>query len=206
MPSMEHIKTAIFAALVKAQSQFPTIERSVEVDTGKYKYKFAPYSAVCDAIKQPLSENGLAFTHLLTKIGDQERLETHLFHESGESIETSMPVPSIASPQQFGGWLSYMKRYQLSALLGLATDDDVDAQDYDAAPQIVPAEVASTVAWFMQKAAELEIDPTKTLPFVADDASVTRIEDFPPHLYGKLQRAVEVIELKKQAEGDASTD
>jgi len=203
---MENQTRKLFAALIKAQSQFPTIERTVEVDTGKFKYRYAPYSSICDAVKKPLADNGIAFSHSLSRENDQERLTTRLFDDEGHSIETSMPVPAITSPQQFGGWLSYMKRYQLSALLGIATDDDVDAQGVDEAPAIEASEVASTVAWFMSKAAELDIDQTKTLPFVADDASVTRIEDFPPHLYGKLRRAVDVIETKKQSETDASTD
>ena len=119
----------IYSALIKAQSQFPTVEKNTVVKAGKFNFKFASYSAICEAIRKPLGDNNLAFIHCRTSGEDvnADRLETVLIHESGESITTSQPVPIIPDAQQYGAWLTYMRRYQLSALLGLATDEDVEA-------------------------------------------------------------------------------
>mgnify|MGYP005646558963 CR=1 FL=1 len=128
----------IYSALIKAQAQFPTVEKNTVVKAGKFNFKFASYSAICEAIRKPLGDNNLAFIHCRTSGNDvnSDRLETVLIHESGESITTSQPVPIIPDAQQYGAWLTYMRRYQLSALLGLATDEDVEA------PAISEIEVA----------------------------------------------------------------
>ena len=55
-------------------------------------------------------------------------LITRLLHESGELIESEMVLPHNADPQRYGSLISYYKRYQLTALLGIATiDEDDDA-------------------------------------------------------------------------------
>jgi len=124
----------IYSALIKAQSQFPIIEKASTVNAGKFNFKYASYSDICAAIRKPLADNCLAFIHTRSGFGcdehgkDTERLFTILIHESGEQIETSQPVPNITDAQQYGAWLTYMRRYQLSALLGLATDDDVEGE------------------------------------------------------------------------------
>ena len=136
----------IYSALIKAQSQFPTVEKNTVVKAGKFNFKFASYSAICEAIRKPLGDNNLAFIHCRTSGEDvnADRLETVLIHESGESITTSQPVPIIPDAQQYGAWLTYMRRYQLSALLGLATDEDVEA------PAMSEIEVAPEPEWSVE--------------------------------------------------------
>ncbi len=47
-------------------------------------------------------------------------------HESGESIETLLPLNVNQTNQQLGATLTYLKRYQLGAFFGLAADFDDD--------------------------------------------------------------------------------
>ena len=142
----------IYSALIKAQSQFLTIEKNTVVKAGKFNFKFASYSAICEAIRKPLGDNNLAFIHCRTSGDDvnSDRLETVLIHESGESITTSQPVPNITDAQQYGAWLTYMRRYQLSALLGLATDEDVEA------PAISEIEVAPEPQWSVESISTIQ--------------------------------------------------
>jgi hypothetical protein len=53
-------------------------------------------------------------------------LVTRLIHESGEFIESEMILPSHPEPQKFGSLITYYKRYQLQALLGVNTEEDDD--------------------------------------------------------------------------------
>jgi len=142
----------IYSALIKAQSQFSTIEKNTVVKAGKFNFKFASYSAICEAIRKPLGDNNLAFIHCRTSGDDvnSDRLETVLIHESGESITTSQPVPNIPDAQQYGAWLTYMRRYQLSALLGLATDEDVEA------PAMSEIEVAPDPQWSVESISTIQ--------------------------------------------------
>src|SRR5699024_7617073 len=55
-------------------------------------------------------------------------VETMLLHSSGEWIKSEpLQMPSSTNMQDMGGQITYMKRYSLSAMLGLATENDDDA-------------------------------------------------------------------------------
>ncbi len=55
-------------------------------------------------------------------------VETIFLHESGEYVKSyPLKFPAANSMQDFGGQITYMKRYSLSAMLGLATEKDDDA-------------------------------------------------------------------------------
>jgi hypothetical protein len=111
-------------ALIKAQSEFPQIERTKEVivqtQKGSYVFKYAPLEKTLPLIRPILQRNGLGFTQ--GAVGDQ--LVTLLFHESGEWIEFSMPLLDQAMNQVYGAGFSYRRRYSLEGALGIKTDDD----------------------------------------------------------------------------------
>jgi hypothetical protein len=117
------------AALAKAQSEFPKIprDRTVEVATrsgGKYKFAYAPLDTIMDKIRPVLKSNGLAFMQSL----NGESLSTTLLHTSGEWLASDpMPVRVADSgPQAFGSAITYARRYALTAILGIVTEDDDD--------------------------------------------------------------------------------
>ena len=111
-------------ALIKAQGEFPTIEKTKEVivqgQKGSYTFKYAPLEKTLPLVRPVLQKNGLGFT----QGGDGENLTTLLFHESGEWIEFSMPCRDQAVNQQFGAQFSFRRRYSLEGVLGIKTDDD----------------------------------------------------------------------------------
>ena len=129
----------LMLALAKAQGQIGDIPRNrtvtVQPKSGgqAYHFKYATLSAIIDAIKKPLSENGLAYTQIITHDADGGFyvLTTTLYH--GNQFLSSK-VPLIAeggTNQQFGSALTYMKRYALAALLGIAADEDDDGNAAD---------------------------------------------------------------------------
>jgi len=44
--------------------------------------------------------------------------------DSGEFVEASMKLPDLADIQKLGGAVTYLRRYTLSSLLGLQSEDD----------------------------------------------------------------------------------
>lgn len=115
------------AALAKAQSAFPTVTRSktVKVKTktgGEYTFAYAPLDVILDAVRKPLAENGLAVVQLL----DREALVTLLIHDSGALLEARTPIPATADVQAFGSAITYLRRYAIQALLGIAAEEDDD--------------------------------------------------------------------------------
>lgn len=123
------------AALSKAHSEFKPIVKNKHVDftpkTGnRVKYSYADLSDVIDSVKDGLSKNELAIINELNYINSIFTLKTILVHSSGEFIETFYPLPNPVSTraQEFGSALTYARRYSLSTLLNIASEDDDDGQ------------------------------------------------------------------------------
>lgn len=127
----------IAAALAKAQGamQNPPRNREVRVSTktgGSYAFKYATLDAIMDAVRQPLSDNGLSYTQTLANGDGKYRLVTKLLHESGQFLVSETPLLlNGGGNQEFGSALSYMRRYSLTAMLGIAADEDDDANSAD---------------------------------------------------------------------------
>jgi len=120
-------------ALAKAQQAFLPIKRTERVgyDTtkGRKQYNYAPLNEVIDSTRKGLSENGLAIMQPTKVIEDRLFVETWLCHSSGEYVQCEMFVGDIKElPQAEGSSLTYKRRYSLSSLLGIASEEDDDAE------------------------------------------------------------------------------
>lgn len=120
----------LFTALSKFQGKLPLIplDKTVKVRTktgGEYTFAYAPLPTILEKIRPILVENELSFIQTISENG----VTTAIYHSSGESIESTLPVklPVNLSPQDIGSWVTYMKRYSLCLALGIAGDDDDDA-------------------------------------------------------------------------------
>ena len=131
----ETIKT-IAAALAKAQGLYPDIPKDKTVVVkGKtkagapyeYSYKYAELSSILKATRKPLTDNELSIAQSIAKDGDQVLCVTKLFHSSGEWYETTYPVIySEDDMQGVAGGFTFARRYGVTALLGVAAEEDTD--------------------------------------------------------------------------------
>ena len=111
------------AALAKAQREFPPIPREKTVNTGTYSYKYAPLDVILEKTRKPLGDNGLALVQMLEGDG----IRTELRHEGGGVIGASFPLHHVPeNPQELGSMLTYLRRYAVVAILGIAPEDDDD--------------------------------------------------------------------------------
>lgn len=119
-------------AYAKAQGHFrtPTLNRTAVIRNaaGQFLYEthYADIQECIDCIKKPLADNGLSFVQTTQPINGGWFLVLELLHASGESKKTLLPIDVNKPPQQLGGLLTYLKRYQISAFFGLAADFDDD--------------------------------------------------------------------------------
>ncbi len=122
-------------ALSKAQGTFPAPAKNRLVDfqdkNGKrVHYKYADLADVIECIRKPLSDNGLSFTHTFEYCHAEGGfgLRTWLLHSSGQKLTSFYPLPhpSAVKPQEFGSALTYARRYSVSALAGIASEEDDD--------------------------------------------------------------------------------
>jgi hypothetical protein len=115
---------ALSQALVKFQSQLKPVAKDSE--NPFFKSSYANLSSILQAVLPILSANGLAVIQPMKVQDGVTILVTRLIHESGEFIESEMILPSHPEPQKFGSLITYYKRYQLQALLGVNTEEDDD--------------------------------------------------------------------------------
>lgn len=118
---------ALAAALAKAQAAFPPIPRDKEVTVttktgGSYKFKYAPLDAILTAVRAALSDNGLAISQML----DGDDLVTMLLHKDGQTLTGRFPLPRADNVQALGSAITYLRRYSLQAILGIAAEEDDD--------------------------------------------------------------------------------
>ena len=89
---------------------------------------------VLKAVREPLADNGLSFVQLLGSNGEGITLRTMLLHESGQFLEGIVAIDpgdgnrGVNALQALGAAITYMKRYSLTAMLGIAADGDTDGE------------------------------------------------------------------------------
>ena len=119
------------AALSKAQTEFKPILKTSS--NPFFKSTYAPLEAVIDATKPALAKNGLAIIQ-----GNEHKesglvVTTLLAHVSGQWIESTLNINPVKNdPQGIGSAITYGRRYALSAILGVASEEDDDANSASA--------------------------------------------------------------------------
>jgi hypothetical protein len=98
------------------------------------KNKYADLGSVIQAARQPLAVNGLSFTQSPTITENQVTVTTMLMHKSGEWIESSITLPldgskGLSLAQSMGAIITYLRRYSLSAIMGIYADEDTDGNE-----------------------------------------------------------------------------
>ena len=120
--------TTLLEGMVKAQKEFVTLPK----DKSGYGYKYTDLDTVITTVRPILAKNNLGFMQSLTMIEGRPGITTRLFNTAGEWIEDTIALPDIAmaktnAAQNMGASITYMKRYALSAILGISSDEDTDA-------------------------------------------------------------------------------
>jgi len=119
----------LWKALGQAQAEYPPIPKSKKAQVGTYSYKYADLADIIPAVTPVNVKYGLVVTQIPFTEDGQHKLLTTLAHESGESIDGVMDLePKDRSPQALGSAITYARRYAMSAMLGIVTEDDDDGK------------------------------------------------------------------------------
>ena len=131
------LKSESIAALAKAiaLSQLH-VENAMKSSTNPhFKSKYADLAEILNTVRPVFSANGIAIVQTPTFESGVASVATMLCHESGEFIRSicSSPV-SKQDAQGIGSALTYLRRYSLAAMCGIAQEDD-DGQHAVQEPQ-----------------------------------------------------------------------
>ena len=115
-------------ALVSAAAEI----KNVKKDTQGFGYKYATLDSILEMIRPVLAKNKLTIIQGEDIVDSMIVVQTILMHESGEYIETISKAPYIElkgmnSYQSLGAGITYLRRYAISSLLGIASEEDTDA-------------------------------------------------------------------------------
>jgi Sec-independent protein translocase protein TatA len=110
-------------ALAKAQR---AIKNALKDSTNPhFKSRYADLASVWDAIREPLTSNGLSVVQTPSSVENKVQCTTMLLHESGQFVRDTMSMtPTQNTPQAQGSCLTYLRRYMLQSVAGVAPDDD----------------------------------------------------------------------------------
>jgi hypothetical protein len=113
------------AALAKAQAELTNPVK--EATNPHFRSRYATLDAGLNIVRECLSKNGISFTQP-TRVEDSILiLETRLAHE-GQWIVSEYPVCTFpVKHQEMGSALTYARRYSLFSLVGIAGEEDDDA-------------------------------------------------------------------------------
>lgn len=121
-------------ALTKVQSELPKLERDRTVEVRQkngdtYSYSYVTLANLSDAILPLLAKHGLSFAAMPGAGADGKMcVRYHLMHESGQVLTGEFPISGEGGIQQLGGRITYVRRYCLAALVGVAADEDDEAR------------------------------------------------------------------------------
>lgn len=181
-------RKAFDEAISAAKSGIGPIERT---GTGHNSKRYATFAAIAKTIDPILSQHGLSY-RFRTAQGERISVTCILSHKAGHYEETTLAGPPDASGsknaiQAIGSTLTYLQRYSLIQMLGLAAADDDDGKAVDAGGPISSDQVAELIA-------------------LADDVGADKarfckhfkVESFAAIQAGRYQAAVAALNSKRQ--------
>lgn len=169
----------------------PKIDKDKTVSYGNTKYNHASLSNVTEKISAELSKHGLSVSWRVAQNG-LISVSTRISHTKGHFEETTLTAPadnsgSKNSIQAIGSTISYLERYGLLALTGLATHEMDDDGQAAVSSFISDKELSQLVDLIAEK----EINVTKFCDYL-------KIESLDKLPKAKYQQAIEAVNAKKK--------
>ena len=127
--------TDLLAALVEVQCEMPSFPKNAKA----YGYNYTDLDTIVIAIKPLLHKYGIAYMQSVGGglNGSCLSLTTRIFNKGGQYIEDTVALPEINgektktnAAQVVGMAITYMRRYALCAMLGITSDEDIDANTF----------------------------------------------------------------------------
>jgi hypothetical protein len=110
-------------ALAKAQAEMEPATK--DANNPFFKSQYATLASCWQACRGPLTKHGLAVIQTTEPDNGNVTVISMLTHSSGQWVKGKLSVkPDKAGSQALGSCMSYLRRYSLSAMVGLSTQDD----------------------------------------------------------------------------------
>lgn len=198
MMNTEHATPALFAALAKAQAEIENAAKNAA--NPHFRSRYADLAEVLNTVRPVFAKHGLSIVQSTGFDGSLVSVTTLVGHAEGGFItSTASCVPAKTDAQGIGSATTYLRRYSLAAMAGVAQeDDDGNAAAHDRKPQARQIAKVSEA-----QRAELQdlIDQTGTeVEKFCRFFRVSSLSDLPA---ADFDRAKRMLEQKKEQEASA---
>ena len=186
-------RKAYVVAMTEFKSNPPEIfkDKKVSFGQGKTSYSHASLFNVTDKINSELSKHGLSASWTTQQNGEVS-VTCKITHIKGHSEETTLSAGadnsgSKNSIQAIGSTITYLQRYTLLALTGLATHDQDDDGQAIGESYITPEQVHTLMDWIL----DTGTDTDKFCQYM----KTSSIEEIP---VSKYAQAISALKQKKE--------
>lgn len=120
--NLDHANAPLFAALALAQGE---IENATKASTNPhFKSKYADLAEVLNTVRPTFAKHGLAIVQSTSAEPGVVFVTTAIVHKDGGYVtSTASCVPAKADSQGIGAATTYLRRYGLAAMAGVAQED-----------------------------------------------------------------------------------
>ncbi len=222
MPLKSTEQKDLFGAMAKAQAEMPVASKSSV--NPFFKSNYASFSDIVKASRPVLSKNGLSVIQtIVERENGQKYLYTLLMHASGQFIASRLKIiPLKQDIQEFGKYVSYIKRYTYASIVGVADaqeDDDGESSMAEVRKDIYPykkeenkkdpiyvnphSDITISRDQYQVINDELEDHPNKDMTKTLLTAyKISTLADLPREDFGKILAKIRTI--RTNLEGNAS--
>lgn len=121
--NLENANPALFAAIAAAQAEVENATKGSVND--HFKNRYADLAEVLNTVRPVFAKNGLGIIQSTACDGSTVAVTTVLTHRDGGFISSvASCVPKTIDAQGVGSATTYLRRYSLAAICGVAQEDD----------------------------------------------------------------------------------
>lgn len=187
-------KKAYYKAMADFKSNPPQIFKDKTVAFSQTRYSHASLGNVVEKITGALSKHGLSHSWRVKQNGVIE-VTCRITHESGYFEETSISAEADKSGaknaiQSIGSAITYLQRYSLLAMTGLATEDQ-DNDGQSSVSETISEQQAATIEEYLETLKD-KVGRKSFLKFF----KIESVSDMPKERY---QEAINIFKAKEGA-------
>lgn len=190
-------KKAYVVAMAAFKANPPKIEKTRAVSFGTTNYKHAVLADAAEKINKALSEHGLSAGWTTSQENNTITVTCSITHNMGHSESTSLSAAPDSSGgknsiQAIGSTVSYLERYTLFSLTGLASHD----QDDDGAKTETISDEKANILYALINDNEMNTDG-KYMPRLLAYLKVDTLDDLLVRDFTKAQTAIKQAIAKR---------
>lgn len=116
-------KSELYKKLALVQKEMKPVKKDSE--NPHFHNKYFDINSLLGELKPLLNKVGLVVLQPLCDLGGMAAIQTIIADpETGETLESTVPLPPTTDAQKMGGAISYLRRYALTSLFSLEGEDD----------------------------------------------------------------------------------